>query len=140
MKRHLLRKKEAKEIFVEKMFHYIDKHNWELYEWVVLDNHYHLLVKIKHAKDVSVFINSLHRTSAYHIKKYLKLNVDRFWYQYWDRCIRDEKQFYETAMYIVYNPLKHEYVSNMSEYAFSSYQWNNYGDQEKYRTLFREYD
>ncbi len=40
---------------------------------------------------------------------------------YWDRCIRDEADYYKHLNYILHNPFKHRYVSNMSDYIFSSY-------------------
>lgn len=105
-----MEKEIAKEIFIKQLFKFHKKYKWELMDWVVLDNHYHFLSNVTNSKDMPRMINTLHKTSAYHIKQEIQVKVKPFWYQYWDRCIRDEKHFYRTAMYILYNPLKHGYL------------------------------
>lgn len=42
---------------------------------------------------------------------------------YWDRCIRNEKDFYTRFNYIHYNPVKHSLVDKMEDYEFSSYRY-----------------
>ena len=44
-----------------------------------------------------------------------------FWYQYWDRCIRDDEDYHRTVMYVVYNPVKHGYSETPEAYCYSSY-------------------
>jgi hypothetical protein len=75
-------------------------------------------------------INSLHKTSAYHIKRNLKIQVEPFWYQYWDRCIRNDEDYYKTAFYIQYNPIKHGLVENIKYYPYSSYH-ESHGEEEE---------
>jgi len=66
-------------------------------------------------------INSMHKTSAFHIMQRLNLNVKPFWYQYWDRCIRNDEDYNRTAYYVLYNPIKHGLTENLEQYRFSSY-------------------
>jgi putative transposase len=40
---------------------------------------------------------------------------------YWDRIIRDEKDYWTKFNYIHYNPVKHGYVALPEDWAFSSY-------------------
>ena len=42
---------------------------------------------------------------------------------YWDRCIRNEKDFFTHLNYIHYNPVKHSLVDKMEDYEFSSYRY-----------------
>ena len=35
-KKHLLTKPETKELFIKHLIQYIEKYNWELFDWVVL--------------------------------------------------------------------------------------------------------
>lgn len=138
-KKRLLRTPAAKTIFTKYLLQYTEKHNWELLEWVVLDNHYHFLAKVTKAADIPRFINTLHKTTAFHIQKILHQPVKPFWYQYWDRCIRTEKQYHETAMYILYNPVKHGYVDNLDDYPFSSFQIRKEAEENELRVKFRLY-
>ncbi|HPG41649.1 MAG TPA: transposase [bacterium] len=138
-KKHLLTNHKTKSVFIDTLMLLIKKFNWELCEWVVLENHYHFLAKVSKAQDISRFFNTLHKTTAFHIKKTLNIEIKPFWYQYWDKCIRDEKHYYETATYIMYNPVKHNYVTNLNDYEFSSFHSNKNEDEEALRKTFITY-
>lgn len=138
-KRCLLTTPTTKEIFIKYLFQFIEKYQWELFDWVVLENHYHFLAKVNKGADIPRFINTLHKTSAFYIKKELNIEVKPFWYQYWDRCIRNEKHYYETATYILYNPVKHHYVENLNDYAFSSFHIRKAQEEERLRENFLTY-
>jgi len=129
----------AKDFFRKYLFHFIEKYGWELLEWVVLDNHYHFLAEVTRSKDMPVMINALHKTSALHIKKALKIQDKPFWYQYWDRCIRDEEEYRRTATYILYNPVKHGYVENLEDYPYSSFHERFRDDEVRLRADFTKY-
>jgi len=138
-KRRLLSTPEVIEIFISYLHQFIEKYNWELFEWVVLENHYHFLAKVIQSTDIPRFINTLHKTSAFHIKKALNINVQPFWYQYWDRYIRNEKHYFETATYLLYNPIKHLYVDNLNNYAFSSFHIRKEQEEDVLRKAFLTY-
>ena len=105
----------------------------------MLDNHYHFLAKVNKSEDVPRFFNTLHKTSAFHLKKMLHVNVKPFWYQYWDRCIRSEKHYFETATYILYNPVKHGYVENLNDYPYSSFYVRVRQEDDELRKLLLNY-
>ena len=84
-------------------------------------------------------INSLHKTSAYHIMRSGGFRVQPFWYQYWDRCIRDEEDYRRTMMYIVYNPVKHGYSKTPEAYRYSSYYHRDEDDDRGFRFDLHEY-
>jgi hypothetical protein len=77
-------------------------------------------------------INSLHRTSAFYIMRELDIRVQPFWYQYWDRCIRNEDDYFKTACYIQYNPVKHGVIDEkvLTGYPFCSYSIHH-GEENK---------
>jgi putative transposase len=131
LRKPLLKAARAKEIFLENLLRFCEKYGWILREWVVLDNHYHFLTKIHRSKEITKVINSLHKTSAFHIQKELIIRVKPFWYQYWDRCIRNEYEYFRTANYILYNPIKHGIVKDLEDYAFSSYKFHFGEDCQK---------
>jgi putative transposase len=90
--------------------------------WVVLPNHYHILVDIDSLDSVSPALKYLHGTTS------RKWNIEdgltgkrRVWYKFSDRLIRNEKQLYQTFNYIHYNPVKHGYIQNMNEWLWSSF-------------------
>ncbi|MBN2411408.1 transposase [candidate division KSB1 bacterium] len=138
-KKRLLTTPKTKELFIKYLFQFMKKYNWELFEWVVLENHYHFLAKVTRGTDIPFFINSLHKTTTYHIKNALRINIKPFWYQYWDRCIRSEKHYYETATYILYNPVKHHYVDNLNNYEFSSFHQSKEQNEDGLKKCFLTY-
>jgi putative transposase len=93
----------------------------ELHGWVILGNHYHILSKLKDAFLLPQIIKKIHSISAVWVNKLSKKPGRKIWYQYWDECIRDEKDFYAKLNYIHLNPVKHGYVDRPEQYKFSSY-------------------
>ena len=70
------------------------------------------------------FIRKLHKDSSRIINKLDNKKGRKIWYQYWDHCIRDEKDFYKHFNYIHNNPIKHRKVKNINElknYKYSSF-------------------
>ncbi len=81
-----------------------------LYAWVILADHYHLLLRTGNAAPVWKFIKRLHGESAIRLNKLDKTPGRRVWYQYWDRFPRSERDFWCYFNYIHINPIKHHYV------------------------------
>jgi len=95
-----------------------------LYAWVILDNHYHLLFELSEGKDLWKFIKNINDNSSRILNEFDGRKGRSVWYQYWDYCIRNEKDFFLHFNYIHHNPVKHKYVSSQDEvldYKFCSY-------------------
>jgi len=92
----------------------------ELYAWVILDNHYHLLFWLKWGLDLPRFIQNFHTNSSRLLNKLARQENRKVWYQYQDHGIRNEKNFWQHFNYIHHNPIKHGYVKNMADYEFAS--------------------
>jgi putative transposase len=51
-----------------------------------------------------------------------QLNAEKpIWWNYWDYCPRDEKDYAVRLNYLLNNPIKHGYVTNLKDYAYSSF-------------------
>jgi len=98
MLRDLLRKK-------------VKQYDIKLFAWVILNEHYHLLMRIGPKETLYRFLKSLHGESAIRLNKEDACTGRRIWRNYWDRCPRSEKDFYTFFNYIHINPVKHRYVS-----------------------------
>ncbi|MDY6874218.1 MAG: hypothetical protein SVR81_09685 [Chloroflexota bacterium] len=72
-----------------------------------------------------------HGVTAYRLNKLDEAKGRTIWYNYWDRCVRDEKDFWTKFNYIHYNPIKHGYVDRVEDWASSSYTSliTHYGDE-----------
>lgn len=99
------------------------KRGFELFAWVILDNHYHIEFKAKRAVDLSVIMNTVHGRVSYLINKIDGTQGRKVFQNYWDHGIRDEADFWKHFNYIHHNPVKHGYVKEMSDYKFSSYNY-----------------
>ena len=53
-----------------------------------------------------------------------QLNAEKpIWWNYWDYCPRDEKDYLIRLNYLFNNPIKHGYVNNLNDYPFSSFHY-----------------
>lgn len=93
----------------------------EIIAWVVLPNHYHILVDIESLDLVSAALKHLHGSTSrqWNIEDGLT-EKRRVWYKFSDRLMRNEKQFHQTFNYIHYNPVKHGYTDDVYEWPWSS--------------------
>lgn len=134
---------EKKKIFRQVLKSILKRYNYLLYAWVVLDNHYHLLMKVTIGENLKFFVKDLHALSAKRINEMDNKIGRKVWFQYWDRCIRNEKDFFFRFNYIHHNPVKHKYFKNQHEalkYKFCSYgQWVDKKGGEWMADCFEKY-
>jgi putative transposase len=109
--------------------------------WVILPNHYHVLLKIQSLDEVSTALKYLHGTTSreWNIKDNLT-GKRRVWYKFADTLVRNDARLRLAFNYIHYNPIKHGYVSDLHDWPWSSLriyyedkgeswlreQWNSY--------------
>jgi putative transposase len=93
----------------------------ELIAWVVLPNHYHILVDIESLDSVSATLKHLHGATSrqWNIEDDLT-GQRRVWYKFSDRMMRNEHQLHQTFNYVHYNPVKHGLVEDIYEWPWSS--------------------
>jgi putative transposase len=119
-KRPLLDSPDLKLRLLELFRGYFDKHTWNLHHWVILDNHYHLIGKSRKGKDLTAIIRNVHIISAKEI--YRETACEKpVWWNYWDYCPRNEKDYMTRVNYLLYNPVRHGYVKDLRHYPFSSF-------------------
>jgi len=114
-------------------------HNWDIVAYVVLDNHYHILVKAGKSEELPDIIASAHKFSSRKINKIEDKVGRQIWYEYWDTVITSLSSFYARFNYIHYNPVKHGYVKRMEDYLFSSYRKYAEIDKRKLDQIQKKY-
>lgn len=98
-------------------------YNWIVIAWVVLNNHYHAMVKAPdNPLSLSKFIGSYHKFTARLWNDEECVPGRKVWWNYWDTCVRSEKDYLNRLSYIFWNPVKHGMAENPEDYPFSSYQ------------------
>ena len=119
-RRHLLKDDALKQEMLLCMRKVFPAYHWDLQHWVILDNHYHLLANSRLGKDMPSIIGELHSRSVHCIRQATACELP-VWWNYWDYCPRDERDYYRHLNYLLYNPIKHGYVTDLKQYAYSSF-------------------
>ena len=91
--------------------------------WVVLPNHYHLLVECRPLSTISQPLRRVHARTARELNRREGMSGRKVWHLFTDRQIRSERHYYTTLNYIHYNPAKHRYVQTPLAWACLSLHW-----------------
>jgi putative transposase len=123
-KSHYLDTDEKRGFFCEILQKQSQRFNWRLEAWACLTNHYHILARApEDAASMTAFIRSIHSLTARIINKIDGKPGRRVWWNYWDKCVRDEKSYLRMLRYVHENPVKHQVVEKAEDYPFCSYRW-----------------
>lgn len=120
---HWLKPAGHKEVVRDKLKELILEFKLSLAAWVILDNHYHLLIRSRVGKELPRFFNRLHGATSFELNRRDGRRGRQMWHNYWDRCIRTEKDYWTRFNYIHHNPVKHQYAAGMEDWAYSSYRF-----------------
>ena len=122
-KRPLLQDDERKEQWLNSFRRAAQIHDWAIVAWVVLANHYHVIVRAPtHSADnLPEFVASYHKFTARRWNQEEGQTGRQVWWNYWDTCVRQEKDYLTRLNYVHWNPVKHGVVSCPEDYSFSSY-------------------
>lgn len=120
-KRPLLRPETTKQFLRETITTCLHEKNWQLHHWVILDDHYHLMATSAKGLDMSKIFRKIHSLSARFIQAQGHCDLP-IWWNYWDYCPRDEKDYLIRLNYLLNNPIKHGYVNALPDYPYSSFQ------------------
>lgn len=97
--------------------------NLKICAWVILPNHYHLLVQVVNFDVLSDIFRRVHGALSRQWNQEDNVTGRKIWYRWSDRAIRSERHYYTTLNYIHYNPVKHGLVKSPYDWAESSVHW-----------------
>ncbi len=126
LKRRFLSQPECKLHLLHSITKGCKKYDWTLEDWVILDNHYHLMLQSPGSPEtMSLLFNEIHKFTAIWLKKNISIlkNKGKIFHNYWDTCITYEKSYFARLNYIYFNPVKHGYVEIAEDYIFGSYHY-----------------
>jgi len=123
LKRNYLRISERKHQWLNSFRKAAEIYEWEIIAWVALDNHYHVLVRAPETKadNLPKLVASYHKFTSRTWNVADNEEGRQVWWNYWDTCIRAEKDYFARLNYIHWNPVKHRIVDRPEDYPFSSY-------------------
>lgn len=102
------------------------RENFPCDAWVVLPNHYHLLLHIDSMARLGETIRKMHSRIATRVNGLAGKRGRRVWYRHTDRRMRSAAHYWATVNYIHGNPVKHGYVREQDDWPWSS--WLDYMD------------
>ncbi len=111
---------ERRDHFQDALLSAFNQSEIEAVAWVVLPNHYHILVQLTSLRRVAPIFNRLHGRTSRQWNIADNQPGRRVWYRYSDRSIRDERRFYRALNYIHTNPVHHGYVQRSRNWRWSS--------------------
>lgn len=139
----IINSNEKKHLFFEVLVNKCFESDLDLITWFIGDDHYHIIVHSESNFDLQYFINRVHSVTGLLFNKMDNVKGRKVWYQYWDRMIRDELDFWQHVNYCHYNPVKHKYVigiNKLSEYEFCGFRlWNLVFGKEATEIFFETY-
>jgi putative transposase len=99
------------------------KWDWKLVAYVILDNHYHLVVRTPAGDDsrLAHIVQSAHSFSAYHWRREDPSIRSRIWWNFWEMPIASPALLVAHINYVHDNPRFHGLVDDPAEFTASSY-------------------
>ncbi|MDO8749137.1 MAG: transposase [Candidatus Omnitrophota bacterium] len=113
--------------FIEILTKYTRQRNLRIHHWVIMSNHYHLLLALDNPKEISSIMAGIARSYVYYYHK--KYNSVGHLFQGRFKCQAVEKEEYllTCGRYIERNPINAGLVQSAAEYPFSSAAYYIYG-------------
>lgn len=111
--------KQDKSKFVKEILNTKQKYHYELYAFVIMPNHVHMVIYDKEFNLPSIMNSLQTRYVSYFNKKYERVG-HLFQDRYFNKMIEDENYFKSTIRYIHKNPEK-AFISKKENYEWSSY-------------------
>lgn len=141
-RKHYLNGDEPKYALFESMKKGFTNKDWIIEDWVILDNHYHLMVNSpQDSTELGYIIKEIHKFNALWIKKNIQSarNEEKIWYNYWDTCITYEKSYFARLNYIWFNPVKHGYTDDPEKWIHGSYYYRMKNEKEYLDKILKGY-
>ena len=101
----LLRKPAIAELTIDTWRHF-DEERYQLIAWCVMPNHAHVITRLFRGSELGRVVHSWKSYTAKAANRLLG-RVGEFWArEYYDRCLRDERELLRTVRYVLENPAK----------------------------------
>ena len=92
----------------------------ETIAWVILPNHYHLLLRTPSVKAVLTELAKLHGRTSFAWNGEEHQRGRKIWYRATETVMKSDRHFWATMNYIHHNPVKHRYVQRRQDWPYSS--------------------
>ncbi|MEM8945495.1 MAG: hypothetical protein AAGD11_09945 [Planctomycetota bacterium] len=112
----------AKTIFWDRFEHWTAEYGYVPWVTSLLNNHYHTLGYLKIGKNLPEMMQRIHGSTAKLVNDVLPKRIPKFWRdskgkEYFDGCIRDEKQARLAYRYTLRQSMRHGVAKDWREYS-----------------------
>ena len=121
-KRSLLQSDRMAGLFIEVLFHYQKQSKYQLHEFVVMPNHFHLLVTPISPVTLEKAVQFIKGGFSYRAKKELGFMGEIWQTSFHDRRVRDAEEYVRFRHYIHMNPVRSGLVAVAEDFPFNSVQ------------------
>ena len=91
-----------------------------IFAWVVLPNHYHLLVRAPNIRGLIAALGLLHGATSFRWNGEDGLRGRKVWYRAAETEIKSEGHFWATMNYVLHNAVRHGYVKRWQDWPYSN--------------------
>ncbi|MBI1899606.1 MAG: transposase, partial [Planctomycetia bacterium] len=85
-------------------------HSIETFAWIVLPNHYHILIQTTMVKQLLTAIGQLHGRTSFYWNSEDNKRGRQVWYRAAETAMKSERHFWATVNYVLHNAVRHGYV------------------------------
>ncbi|MGA2375232.1 MAG: transposase [Candidatus Sulfotelmatobacter sp.] len=117
-RRPLFRKEPMARLFVDVLFHYRDKKNYLLHEFVLMPDHFHLLLSPSLSLERSLQL--IKGGFSYRAKREVQQSGEIWQPSYYDRRVREIEDYNNFKYYIRRNPVERGLAETPEHYRYSS--------------------
>jgi putative transposase len=119
-KNSLLQSEAMAGLFIANLFHYRDRGEYKLHAFVVMRDHFHVLLTIEGARSIEQVVQKIKGGFSYRARVELGFRGEMWQRGFTDERIWDADQFVSVRQYIHHNPVRKHMVAVAEEYPFSS--------------------
>lgn len=106
--------------FVKLLSNYSKEHNFSLYHWVLMPNHYHLLLEIEEPEKLSSVMSGLARAYVYYHHKKYQLSGHLWQGRFKSQAVEKDLYLLACGRYIERNPVQAKMAEAAEDYPYSS--------------------
>ncbi len=116
--------------FINLLIDYSKKHSFCVYHWVLMPNHYHLLLEIGLPEKISSIMSGLARSYVYHHHKKYQTSGHLWQGRFKSQPIQKEMYMLSCGRYIERNPVKAGIITLAEDYPYSSAAYYVFGKKD----------
>jgi len=119
-KKRLLQSERMARLLIDVLYHYREEKRYSLHAWVVMPNHFHLLVTLGEDCTLERALQFIKGNFSFRVKRELNLAWNIWQSSFLDRRVRDPGEYYTFRDYIHQNPVKARHCEHPADWPYSS--------------------